>query len=110
MIFIFLKGVDDLVGAAIQHEHTFVVHVHPDVLRLVDGHVEDAVVQIFDAARVAGLVVVEVEAVEARQSVPGSDPDVAVVILENLGDRIAAESVFGREMLMRSLKLLGFHL
>ena len=105
---ILLEGIDDLVCMAVEHEYAVVVHAQPDVLRLVDGHVEDAVVQIFDAARVSGLVVVEVEAVEARQSVPGSNPDVAVVILENLGDRIAAESVFGREMFVRCLQLLGF--
>ena len=79
--FIGLEGVGDLVGGAVEHEHAVVVHQHPDVLRLVDGQVADAVVQVLDAAAVARLVVVEVIPVEARQTVPGGNPDIAQIVL-----------------------------
>ena len=88
-----LEGVDDLVDGAVHHEHATVVHPHPDVLRLVDGQVEDAVVQVLDMAAVAGLVVVEVVAVESRQPVPGGHPQESVVVLVDARDGIARQPV-----------------
>ena len=83
---------------AVEHEHTAVVHVHPDVLRLVDSQIEDAVVQVLHVAGIARAVVIEVIAVEARHTVPGSYPDVAQIVLVEHRDSITAEAVFGREM------------
>ena len=98
-----LEGVDDLVGIAVQHKHTTVVHVHPHVLRLVDDDVQNAVVQVLDAAGITCLIVVEIIAVVARQPVPGGNPDVAEVVLGDHGDGIAAEPVFCGEMRARGL-------
>ena len=59
-----LERIDDLVDRAVHHKHSSVVHPHPYILRLVDGQVEDSVVQVLDAAAVARLVIVEIIAVE----------------------------------------------
>ena len=77
--------------------------MHPNVLRLVDNDVKDAVVQVFDAAGITCLIVVEIIAVVARQPVPGGNPDVAEVVLGDHGDGIAAEPVFCGEMRARGL-------
>ena len=69
--------------------------MHPHVLRLVDHDVEDAVVQVLNMTGVARLVVIELIAVEARQAVPGGEPNESEVILADHRHGVAAQSVFG---------------
>ena len=101
------EGIDDLVGMTIQYKHAVVVHVHPDILRLVDDNIEDTVMQVLDITGVACLVVIEFIAVEARQAVPGGEPDKAEVVLADHRHGIAAQAVFGRQVRTGGLQLLG---
>ena len=91
---------------AVKHEDTAVVHAKPHVLLLVGDHAEYAVVKVRDVTGVTGLVVVEFVAVEARQSVPSGYPDVAVVILDDMGNGITGQTVVGGVVRQRSLQLL----
>ena len=54
--------------------------------------------QVLDTAAVAGLVVVEIVAVETGKTVPCGHPDEAVVILIDTGDGITGQTVFCRIM------------
>ena len=87
------KWVDDFVDGALHDEDSVVVHAHPYVLLTVDAQAEDAVVQVGDVAACSHLVVVEVVAVETRQTVPGGYPDITVVVLFNVGYGVAAQTV-----------------
>ena len=89
------KRIDDTVFCPFEHEHSTVIHSHPDVLPLVGDHVDDAVVEQRHLRRTASLVVEEVESVESRQSVPRTNPDISIVVLNDIRHSIATQPVFG---------------
>ena len=60
-----LQGVFYTVGLAIDDKDTSIVHLQPDILRLVDNHVIHTVVETRETAGNTRLVVVEMVAVEA---------------------------------------------
>ena len=101
-----LEGIDNLVGTAVQHKHAVVVHLHPHILVLVDSDIEQAVVQVLHTAGATHAVIIELVAVVARESVPGGNPDIAVTILSECGDGVAAQPVFCRDVGMDSSQRL----
>ena len=93
-----LKWVDELVSFSVEHKDSSVVHAHPDVLPVVNHQVKNAVVQIGYMATVTRAIIVEIIAIEARQSVPCCYPYKSVIVLYHARYRIAAQTVFGREV------------
>ena len=98
-----LEGIHNLVRLTVQHKHAPVIHSHPDVLREVGRQAVDAVVQIGYVTCVARAVVVEVVAVKSGKTVPGRYPQIAVVVLYDMCDGVAGQSVVCRKVRQRGL-------
>ena len=105
-----LQRVFNLVGVSVDDEDATVVHLQPDVLCGVHRHGIYAVVQTSDAAGVSRLVVVEIIAIEARHAIPRRYPDVSVVVVRQVRDSVAGQSVVGGIVGEGCLHLLGSHL
>ena len=91
-----LERVNDTVGLTVDDEEPAIVHLHPDILPLVNGCLGNTVVHALDAAGNSCPVGVEVVAVKAHHSVPCAYPHITIVITCNGRNGIAGQSIFGR--------------
>ena len=89
------KRIDNAVLLTFEHKHATVIHPHPYVLPLVVDKLSDAVVKQRHLRLAARLIVEEIESVKSRQSVPCAYPYISVVVLDNIGDGIAAQAIVG---------------
>ena len=90
-----LERINDTVSLTVDDEEAAIVHLHPDILPLVNGSLRNTVVHALDTAGNTCPIGVEIVAVETHHSVPCGYPHVTIVITGNRRNGIAGQSILG---------------